>query len=72
MSLEQALSIGGNEGQTTIQIPASQLTDGHIMVDGNQLKFTVEQVSMPGQFFPIHSSHCFDSTRLVKVILSHY
>ncbi len=49
MSLEQALSIGGTEGQTTIQIPASQLTsDGHIMVDGNQLKFTVEQVTMPG------------------------
>ena len=46
--LDQTVSVNGPDGQT-IQIPASQLTsDGHIMVDGNKVKFTVEPLTLGG------------------------
>ena len=46
--LDQTVSVSGPDGQT-IQIPASQLTsDGHIMVDGNKVKFTVEPLTLGG------------------------
>ena len=45
--IEQALA---GPGTHTIQIPSSHLSDGrHIMVDGNQVNITVEQVALPGR-----------------------
>ena len=46
--LDQTVSVNGPDGQT-IQIPASQLaSDGHIMVDGNKVEFTVEPLTLGG------------------------
>lgn len=41
-------NVGVLDGQT-IEIPASQVSsDGHIMVDGNKVKFTLEPLALGG------------------------
>ncbi len=49
--IEQALAAAGQgEGATTIEIPASQFgPDGQILVDGNNINITVEQVALAGR-----------------------
>ena len=48
--IEQALSMAeGHEEDTAVHISAAQLgVDGQILVDGNHVNITVEQVALPG------------------------
>ena len=56
--IEQALAMAEGQGEEdTVQIATQLGVDGQILVDGNQVNITVEQVSLPGTYISIATLH---------------